>query len=242
MPIHHPNLRSLVMRLGAITAGIILACPGQAATSRPILVELFTSQGCNSCPPADALLGELAKRPGVLALAWHVDYWDGLGWKDKFSSHAATLRQSEYSTRLGLDTIYTPQLVVDGNTEAVGSNARAADALIRAAAARSVEGPALTLTHRPDGTAAVSLGAGPKVAGTVWLVAYDRAQTTPIGRGENAGHTLTEYQVVRKATALATWTGDALELPLPAKEAEGEVVFIEPEQPGPILAALDLGR
>ncbi len=230
------------MRLGAFLTGLLLAIPGHAEETRPVLVELFTSQGCSSCPPADALLGELAKRPGVLALAWHVDYWDGLGWKDKFSSPDATHRQYDYARRLGLDSVYTPQLVIDGSAEAVGSNAAAAEAAIKTAAAKPVEGPRLVLAEQPDGTGRIELGEGPAQAASVWLIGYDRAQTTPVGRGENAGRSLTEYQVVRRATRLGSWSGAAAALALPAKEGEAELVVVEPDAPGPMLALLALAR
>jgi hypothetical protein len=230
------------MRLGAFLTGLLLAMPGQAAEARPVLVELFTSQGCSSCPPADALLGELAKRADVVALAWHVDYWDGLGWKDRFSSPDATHRQYEYARRLGLDSVYTPQLVIDGTAEAVGSDASAADAAIRAAAARPVEGPSLSLATDPDGAARIELGDGPKQPASVWLIGYDRTQTTPVGRGENAGRSLTEYQVVRRATRLGSWSGAAAALSLPVKEGEAELVLVEPDAPGPILALLSIAR
>jgi hypothetical protein len=229
------------MRLAAFLIGLLLAVPSHAAP-RPVLVELFTSQGCNSCPPADALLDELARRPGVIALAWHVDYWDGLGWKDRFSSHAATQRQYDYAHRLGQDNVYTPQLVIDGTAETVGSDSRAADAAIREAAVRDVAGPSVTLGAGPDGAARVSVGAGSKSPATVWLIGYDREQTTPIGRGENAGRSLTEYQVVRRARKLGAWTGDAVTFPLPDKEGEAELVLVEPDAPGPMLAISDLAR
>ena len=221
-----------------------LAAREAAAESKagPWAVELFTSQGCSSCPPADALLGELAKRPGVLALAWHVDYWDGLGWKDKFSSADATHRQYDYARRLGLDSVYTPQLVIDGSAEAVGSNAAAAEAAIKTAAARPVEGPSLAFAAASDGAGRIELGDGPKQAASVWLIGYDRAQITPVGRGENAGRSLTEYQVVRRATRLGGWSGAAAALPLPAKEGEAELVVVQPEAPGPMLALLAITR
>jgi hypothetical protein len=230
------------MRLGAFLTGLLLAVPGQAAETRPVLVELFTSQGCSSCPPADALLGELAKRPGVVALAWHVDYWDGLGWKDKFSSADATHRQYDYARRLGLDSVYTPQLVIDGSAETVGSDAGAADAAIKAAASRPVEGPSLAFAADQDGTGRIELGEGPKLPASVWLIGYDRAQTTPVGRGENAGRSLTEYQIVRRATRLGSWNGSAAALSLPAKEGEAELVVVEPDAPGPMLGLLSITR
>ena len=101
-----------------LTVGVIAARAGE----RPILVELFTSEGCSSCPPADALLAELASRPDVLALSFHVDYWDRLGWKDPFSSREASQRQNRYAALLDLATVYTPQIVVDGGWQAVGSD------------------------------------------------------------------------------------------------------------------------
>jgi hypothetical protein len=233
---------AFAMRLGAFLTSLLLAGPGHAEPPRPVLVELFTSQGCSSCPPADALLGELAGRPGVFALAWHVDYWDGLGWKDRFSSADATQRQYDFAKRLGLGSVYTPQLVIDGVTETVGSDAGAADAAIKAAAAHPVEGPSLALESGPDGHQRIALGDGPNSTGSVWLIGYDRQQTTPVGRGENAGRSLTEYQVVRRATRLGAWTGAAVSFPLPTKEGEGELVVVEPDSPGPMLAVRDIAR
>src|SRR5437870_8060822 len=113
-----------MIKIAALLLSLCLALhiASAQAGERPIVVELFTSQGCSSCPPADALLAELARRPDVLALSFHVDYWDRLGWKDPFSSRAATERQNRYAKLLALPTVYTPQIVVDGKWQAVGSD------------------------------------------------------------------------------------------------------------------------
>jgi hypothetical protein len=231
---------SFIRRLAFSAAGLILAgSPALAATNRPVLIELFTSQGCNSCPPADALLGELAQQPGVLALAFHVDYWNGLGWSDPFSSKLATARQRDYAQRLGKRSIYTPQLVVDGSDDAVGSDRADVTALIQAAQRRAATGPSIE-TAMEGGQRVVRLGAGPAAHGTVWLAGYDRSHVTPVGRGENGGRTLTEYRVVRSLVRLGDWTGAAAQYPLPAVEAEGAILFVQPDGAGPMLAAQDV--
>jgi hypothetical protein len=238
----------LLRRLAVSAAGFVLAgSTAQAATSathaateRPVLIELFTSQGCNSCPPADALLGELARRPGVLALAFHVDYWNGLGWSDPFSSKLWTARQNDYAQRLGKRSIYTPQLVVDGAEDVVGSNRADVAALIAAAQRRAATGPSIETATDDAGKRTVRLGAGPVERATVWLAGYDRSHVTPVGRGENGGRTLTEYQVVRSLVRLGDWTGAAAQYALPDMDAEGAILFVQPDQPGPMLAARDV--
>jgi len=229
---------NLIRHLALSAAGLLLAGSAQAASERPVLIELFTSQGCNSCPPADALLGELAKQPGVLALAFHVDYWNGLGWSDPFSSKLATERQHDYAQRLGKRSIYTPQLVVDGSDDAVGSDRADVTQLIAAARRRTAAGP--TIEIRGNNT--IHLGDGPATAATVWLAGYDPSHVTPVGRGENGGRTLTEYQVVRQLTRLGRWTGAAADYALPAVEAEGAILFVQPDAAGPMLAATDVSQ
>jgi hypothetical protein len=175
--------------------------PAQAS-ERPVLVELFTSEGCSSCPRADALLAELATRPDVLALSFHVDYWDRLGWKDPFSSHQATERQSRYATLLDLATVYTPQIVVDGKWQTVGSDRTDVErALDKARLSRQDIPVTLTLDH---GQARVSLGRGDNgVAVAVLLIGFDRRHVTAVKRGENRGRTLAHVDVVRGIEEIA---------------------------------------
>jgi hypothetical protein len=175
-----------------------------------VLVELFTSEGCSSCPPADALLGELARRPDVLALAFHVTYWDRLGWPDRFGDPRFTERQRGYAGLLEASNVYTPQLVIGGRLNVVGSDARRARA-------------AIGLLRERDDAWAVSFADGgaelPAVAlerpAELWMAAFDAHERTAVARGENAGRTLDHHNVVRELTALGDWDGAARALPLP---------------------------
>jgi hypothetical protein len=185
----------------ALLAGTSLA----SATPRPAVVELFTSQGCSSCPPADAYIGELAQRADVLALTFHVQYWDDLGWRDRFGLPAATSRQSRYSMALHLATVYTPQVVIDGRADFVGSDRKS----IGGSLASPRTGVPVTMAVS-DGQILVDVGAqGDAAASDVLLIAYLRAAVSPIGRGENSGRTLKEYNIVREIHTLGRWTGDA---------------------------------
>ena len=182
----------------ALATGI---APTARASATPVVLELFTSQGCSSCPPADALLGRLTRRPEVIALAWHVDYWDHLGWRDKFASRTATARQQAYARQLG-GGVFTPALVVDGTKVVVGSERAAVEAAIAAAAALPV---AVTLSRAED-TVAVAIGAasGPV---RVQRIVYDPEHATEIGAGENDGERLREYHIVREVETLAESDG-----------------------------------
>jgi hypothetical protein len=184
------------------------------ATERPTVVELFTSEGCSSCPPADALLAELAKRPDVLALSFHVDYWDRLGWKDPFSSRAATDRQNRYAKLLKLATVYTPQIVVDGRWEAVGSDrADVARALELARRDPSEVPVTLALDH---GQAQIALGrGGDRVAASVLLIGFDRRHVGAVKRGENSGRTLAHVDVVRGVEEIGRLSAGEIAVPIP---------------------------
>jgi len=210
------------------------------AVERPVVVELFTSQGCSSCPPADAILGELSTQPGLLPLAFHVDYWNRLGWKDPYSSAEATARQRAYSHTLSLSTVYTPQMVIDGRFDAIGSDRRAVTRSIADAAKRPASVP-LHITRDGD-TLRLSVDAAEAGAGSLWVAAYDHRHTTKIGAGENGGRTLTEFNIVRNFQEIGSWTGAALALTLPVAKLEGaEAVAMLLQSPdGAVLGAASL--
>jgi hypothetical protein len=197
---------AVCLALGAASAG---------ASERPIVVELFTSEGCSSCPPADTLLSELAGRPEVLVLSFHVDYWDRLGWKDPFSSAAATRRQYRYAELLGLPTVYTPQIVVDGKWQAVGSDRDQVEHALSLARRNHEEVPvALAIDY---GHVRVTLGPSPQGArATVLVVGFDRRHVTEVKRGENAGRALAHIDVVRSLEEIAQSDGqdNVVEAPL----------------------------
>ena len=201
---------ALLLSLGLI----VNVMPAQAG-ERPIVVELFTSEGCSSCPPADALLAELANRPDILALSFHVDYWDRLGWKDPYSSREATERQNHYATLLVLATVYTPQIVVDGKWQAVGSNrADVEQALGLARRNRSELPVTLVLDH---GQVHINLGPASDAASpTVLLIGFDRRRVTAVKRGENSGRTLAHVDVVRGIEEVArSGSAGEIEAPIP---------------------------
>jgi hypothetical protein len=177
------------------------------AEPRPAVVELFTSEGCNSCPPAEAYVGELAGRHDVLALAFHVDYWDDLGWRDRFGLSQSVERQRAYARSLRLSSVYTPEVVIDGRADYVGSNRVGIGNALKG----KRDGVPVTLSVG-NGEAEVRLGPGEQGAGgDVVLVAYLRKAVSSIGRGENAGRTLDEYNIVRAVVPLGRWNGGAQE-------------------------------
>jgi hypothetical protein len=229
----------------AMLAGVVgpSGAAGAEGAGTPVVVELFTSQGCSSCPPADAFLGELARRSDVIALAFHIDYWDYIGWKDPFASPAWTERQHAYKRALGLHMVYTPQMVIDGRADAVGSEQRTVNDAITAAAQH--DKVAISITREAAGHYRVALPAAgadrPGLPATVWLAVFDREHTTPVKRGENTGRTLTDYNAVRELRQLGEWSGAATELPLDldasAMTGKGCAVIVQAGAVGPILGA-----
>jgi hypothetical protein len=195
------------------------------AAERPVVVELFTSQGCSSCPPANAYLNELARqRPDVLPLAFHVTYWNRLGWKDPFSLPEATARQDRYGHRFG-DGSYTPEIVVDGASSHVGSDRQEIGSAILAARRDSQTAAALSVVK--DGAElAINVGAG-NGRGRVLLIGFDHDHKTAIRRGENGGRTLDEANVVRSIRSIGDWQGAPLQLREKVPQGEDTAVILE---------------
>ncbi len=195
------------------------------AAERPVVVELFTSQGCSSCPPANAYLNDLAReRHDVLPLAFHVTYWDRLGWKDPFSLPAATDRQARYGSRFG-DGSYTPEIVVDGLTSHVGSYRDEIGSAIDRAKAHAATAAAVKVSRNGD-QLLVEVGPG-EGRGRVLLVGFDHYHKTAIRRGENGGRTFEEQNVVRSVRPLGDWQGTALRLTEQTPEGEDAAVLVE---------------
>jgi hypothetical protein len=203
-----------------------------AAQPRPVVVELFTSEACSSCPPAEALLARLQKsKPDILALSFHVTYWDGPAWKDKYSLVGATDRQSWYVALKNSDQVYTPEAVVDGTAQMVGSNqANVTSAIVSANTAGavpvSISGGAMISVH-------VGQGSG---GAKIWLFGFDAAHDTAVGGGENTGATIHEVNVVRSITPLGTWTGIASTYNMPRPAGEHVAVLVQADN-GQILGA-----
>jgi hypothetical protein len=205
-----------------------------SAETRPVVVELFTSQGCSSCPPADAVLAELAHRKDVLALGFHVDYWNNLGWKDPLTTPGATGRQNEYAAQFGRHEIYTPQIVVEGQRQAVGSNRGA----VLQAISQSDSTAATSVAFAADGRS-VLIGAGTG-QGKVLVIRYVRSRTTQVQRGENAGRTAVDVNGVESFRTAGEWAGRALEIPIDPVDADHGLAVVVQGADGRILGAAAL--
>lgn len=220
-----------------LMAGLSSIGMAAVAQNRPAVLELFTSQGCSSCPPAEELVSELAQRSDVLALTFHVDYWDDLGWRDRFSSPQATQRQRDYAHRLRLSSVYTPQAIIDGRDNLVGSNRPAIEAALRIARV----GEPITLSVH-QGRVRADIGAHSNAAASdVLLVAYLRSAVSPIGRGENAGRTIQESNVVRGFRVLGQWSGQPQHLDAPIDslpaDATDVAVLMQTQEEGAVIGA-----
>jgi hypothetical protein len=202
--------------LRCLAAALLFAVSG-AAFGRPAVVELFTSQGCSSCPPAEVYLGKLTARTDVIALAFHVTYWDDLGWRDRFGLAEAVDRQNLYAKNFRSASVYTPQLVVDGRSGTPGTDLRLAAASDAVPVAVSVA----------SGNVQVEVGSNSHfTAGDVVLVPYLRHAVSAIGRGENAGRKLEEFNIVRGIRKLGAWRGESARFNVPVSSLPADATDV----------------
>lgn len=237
-PMHVRSL--LILAAFAMVAGPLPVAAGDTKT----VVELFTSQGCSSCPPADKLLGEIAKNDRVVALSLSVDYWDYLGWRDTLALHAHSVRQKAYADARGDRRVYTPQVIINGVAQAIGSDRNAIMNAVATAEANRV--PAIPVTLKRNGDKiGIVIGAGTGMRAPVFLLTITSETAVAIGRGENRGKTISYYNAVRTWRRLGEWNGTEMRASVPLSEitgsgADGVVVIVQAgsvEEPGPIRGA-----
>lgn len=224
------------MRHAAVLALFLAALPAAALAKIPVVVELFTAQGCASCGEANANLGKLAERPDVLALTFPVDYWDYLGWADTFAKPEFAVRQKAYVAKLALREPYTPQIVVDGRAQVGGLQTDKIEKLVDAAAAGPRHGPDMAFigARRVD----VGAGAAPKGGAEVWLIRFDpREQDVLVKKGDNKGQTVPHTNVVREIVKLGPWRGKPTAYRLPPAQEEGlaTVVLVQGAKGGRVV-------
>ena len=214
------------------------------------MVELFTSQGCSSCPPADKIIGELAKDPSVIALSMPIDYWDYLGWKDTLADARFSARQKAYSLMRGDRDVYTPQVVVNGAAHVIGSDragiesaigdTRKADGVMSVPVSMTLAGKTdLRCRWRPP------TGAPAAMHGEIWICSISKAVPISIGRGENRGREITYFNVVRNVLKVGDWNGNAGSWTVPMENISREginaaAVYVQNgsrDRPGPMLGA-----
>jgi len=218
-----------------------------AGPKRQVVLELFTSQGCSSCPPADALLGRLADRKDVLALSLPVTYWDMLGWKDTLASEANTRRQKAYAQTMGRGGIYTPQMIVDGTSDVVGGREAQVESAIVARIADMRAVP-VTLSATPA-TLHIAIGAGAERNGdeaTIWLFHILSRTIVHIASGENEGRSIGYRNIVRDVKSIGVWKGQALSLDLPRSDMisaphDAEAVLVQDGGYGRVIGAGYIG-
>jgi hypothetical protein len=224
-----------------IAAAVGLGPAGARSTSEgPWAVELFTSQGCNSCPPADAYLGSLARRADIVALSFHVDYWDYIGWKDAFATRATTERQRAYARVLKQRYVYTPEMVVDGIGHDTGRERGPIEALLAEAQRRSPQRATPELARAVGGPLTIKLAPFALDGGPadVTLAIYDRRHSTPVASGENQGRMLDNFNVVRRLEVLARWDGTAASWTIEAdrlQPGQGAAVIVQRADHGAVL-------
>jgi hypothetical protein len=233
--------------LGLAAASLVspyLITRAQAATT-PVLVELFTSQGCSSCPPADKLAAELTNQPGVTVVTFNVDYWDYLGWKDTLAQPEYTKRQMDYAHARGDTDVYTPQMIFNGAAHGVGSSKSAVAKSIVSAQSTELKVP-LQLRMTGQNIVAELPSATADGDATVWLMAIAPSVSVKIGRGENSGSTIIYHNVVRKLVKAGTWKGEAAtftfakaDVMLP--DCKSCIAVLQEDELGPVMGMASLG-
>ena len=243
------NFQTLSRRkaLGLVSAAAALPflSSGAKAATSPVLVELFTSQGCSSCPPADKLAAQLKSMSGVHVASLNVDYWDYLGWHDTLAKPEYTQRQMDYARDRGDNEVYTPQMVVNGEWRAVGSDKSAVESLIETARTKPfVADLALAVD---DMEVTVTIGNGPVVPeATLWLMALASRVDVKIERGENSGSSISYSNVVRNLVPAGMWGGQAKMIKLPRKgiftaDSKSCIAVLQRGKVGPVLALTSWG-
>lgn len=245
-------------RVCAVAAGILASIltaelayaqnnNGQSAdSSRPrAVIELFTSQGCSSCPPADRLIGEFSKDPSIVAVTMPIDYWDYLGWKDTLANPKFSERQRAYAKERGDRQVYTPQSIINGEIHALGSSREQIEAaILRTSGADVMSVP--VAARLEQGKIRISAAAGAQSdEAEVWICGIQQTVAVSVGRGENSGRTLNYYNVMRRWLKVADWSGKAGEWTVPAEniigdDVDGVAVYLQRgrrDRPGPMLGA-----
>ncbi len=220
--------------VAVIAAAAITPVARAADAAHPTVIELFQSQGCSSCPPANANVNALSTRPDILALSFAVTYWDGLGWKDSFAKPQYTSRQWDYAHAFGNDQVWTPQVVINGRANIVGTRLEPLQALI-ARTDRGNTGPAVSIAG-----GSVEVNGSAAKPSDVWLVRYEpRSIEVAIKAGENTGRTLPHRNIVRELVKIGSWSGGKASFAVPAAKLPGlaTAAFVQQGAGGPILAA-----
>ncbi len=245
MPDALPITRRTCLALAAGAGAAFVAGRAQAAEPIDVVVELFSSQGCNSCPPGDLMLGELRDKPGVLALTFHVDYWDYLGWKDTLAAPDFSQRQYDYAKARGDMDVYTPQMIVNGTKQMVGSQRSEVFAVLDQS--RQPAWP-VNVDISDNGRELVfAMGAGTPGEATLWVMPILDHVSVKIEKGEIAGREVAYTNVVRKLVPAAMWTGPAAKVSLPKEglltpDATGCVALLQKGKVGPVLGVAAWGR
>ena len=235
-----PARRSVLIGGAAALAGAALAATARATPGGPWAIELFTSQGCSSCPPADLKLGGLSRRADIVALSYHVDYWDYIGWKDRFATHETTERQRAYARVLKQRYVYTPEMVVEGIGHDTGRERGPIERLLGEAQHGSPQRATPELSRAIGGPLTIKLAAFPLNGepADVTLAIYDRRHSTPVASGENQGRMLENFNIVRHLEVLARWDGSAASWTSDAgriQPGQGAAVIVQRADHGPVI-------